>query len=472
MKRATTQLILSLGLLSFLGAQEGFQSGSSFNYYNPKNHSVEIGLHGGHFFSSGNIDFVPGYAVGIHARRALDHVFSLRLELLYGSANGEDDGNLNGFSNNFYSGTAHIVAALNNLKWNMRERRTNLYTLVGVGLNTFDVSIEENGEKIGEIGTDLALNLNLGAGIAFRINEKINIAIEHQAIAVMGNRSDLIDGTETLTSNASNRRTFSDILNYSNVRFNFNIGKSSSNTEPLYWLNPLETIINDVTLLKDTRVNMSDMDADGVIDQLDEEEATPEEAPVNVKGIAVDSDGDGLKDYEDKEPYSPMGGFEIDDEGVAQLPDIDALVNKLVEEKLKELLPAKDETEKSKVEIVSWYLPTIYFPSGSTQVQASDYGKVAAIGKVIRENPKLKFVITGHADVTGSAVRNNQLSYERALSVINYLVEKHKINRERLLLQWKGEDNNLVEGMYDVNRRVEVKVAGDEVEMAAPKPGN
>ena len=43
------------------------------------------------------------------------------------------------------------------------------------------------------------------------------------------------------------------------------------------------------------------------IDMLDQEVNTPAGAPVDTRGIALDSDGDNIADYKDKEPYSPPG---------------------------------------------------------------------------------------------------------------------------------------------------------------------
>ena len=51
-------------------------------------HMWEIGVHAGHFMNVGDIEFDPSWGAGIHIRRALDYIFSLRLDLMYGNPRG------------------------------------------------------------------------------------------------------------------------------------------------------------------------------------------------------------------------------------------------------------------------------------------------------------------------------------------------------------------------------------------------
>jgi len=55
----------------------------------PKN-AWELGLHGGHFFIDGDVDrTVPGgWGAGLHLRKAVNYVFSVRGDLFYGRATG------------------------------------------------------------------------------------------------------------------------------------------------------------------------------------------------------------------------------------------------------------------------------------------------------------------------------------------------------------------------------------------------
>jgi len=427
-----------------------------------KDHSWEIGLHAGHFFSNGNIDFKPGAAGGIHLRRALDYVFSLRATALFGSLKGEDPGNIRSNETIYYSGSLQIVAALNNLKWNMGERRTNLFVFGGFGLNSFEAELTEmidNQEITTVLDNDLAAQLEFGVGISFRINERFNIGIEHQVAYIVGNkRADLLDGVQTFTGN-EDRTTFRDLANYTSVRLNFNLSSKNQKTEPLYWMNPLEAIANDVQMLKDTRVTLSDNDGDGVIDALDEEEETPANAPVNVKGIALDSDSDGVKDYNDVEPYSEPGA-KVNEAGLSDKEDIMAQVEKLVEERLKAYQPAAPEkVETGELSLYDWYLPSVYFGSASHTVSVPDYGTLANVALVMKNNKDTRFAVIGFTDSAGAEDANNRLSYKRSKAVLELLVNKFNVPRSQLILQWKGEESSILEGSNPVNRRVEFHVA-------------
>ena len=55
----------------------------------PKN-AWELGVHAGHFFIDGDVDrtLPGGFGVGLHLRKAIHYVFSIRADLFYGQAKG------------------------------------------------------------------------------------------------------------------------------------------------------------------------------------------------------------------------------------------------------------------------------------------------------------------------------------------------------------------------------------------------
>lgn len=456
-------LVFSFIILAVFGMTAQTEIPTEDNVTSPtqKDHAWEIGLHAGHFFTSGNVDFKPGVAAGIHLRRALDYVFSIRVNGMYGNSKGEDPGNVRSNETTYFSGSLQAVAALNNLKWNMGERRTNLFVFGGFGVNSFEAELTES-EMVSKIDHDLTAQLEFGVGISFRINDRFNIGIEHQVGYILSSqRADLLDGVLTSASLVSpeDRTTFRDLVNYTSVRLNFNLSGKDQKTEPLYWMNPLEAIVNDVQLLKDTQVKLDDEDGDGVINALDEEEETPTDAPVNVKGIAVDSDKDGIPDYNDVEPYSEPGA-KVNGRGVSEKRDIVAEVERLVEERLKEYQPVMPEKEETgALSLYDWYLPSVYFSTGSYTVVIPDYGTLANVALVMKNNKDTRFSVIGFTDSAGSADANNRLSYKRSNSVVDLLVNKFGVPREQLVLQWRGEESSILEGSNPVNRRVEFHVA-------------
>lgn len=73
----------------------------------------------------------------------------------------------------------------------------------------------------------------------------------------------------------------------------------------------------------------------------------------------------------------------------------------------------------------------------------------------------VNFVIEGHTDSRGSDEYNMNLSYARAQAVKNYLVEKHHIDTDRLLVKGFGETQLIekadTEEAHSINRRVILK---------------
>jgi len=460
-------LVISFLLFAVVGltAQSETTLNTPNNTTEGKGHALELGLHAGHFFTAGNVDFKPGFGVGLHLRQALDYVFSLRASALYGQAKGEDPMNTRSNETTYFSGSLQAIASMNNLKWSMDERKTNLFVFGGFGVNSFEVELTQQ-DMVSKIENDLSVQLEFGAGISFRINERVNVGIEHQVAYVLNSkRADWLDGVQTLPNIEEDRMTFKDLINYTSVRINFNLSGKDEKTEPLYWLNPMESIANDVQLLKDTRVTLADEDGDGVIDALDEEEETVSGAPVNAKGISLDSDNDGVLDYNDLEPFSAPDA-KVNGRGVAEKVDIMAEVERMVEERLKEFQPAKPEI--GTLSLYDWYLPSIYFQTGVSTVTVPDYGTLANVALVMKNNRDTKFSVMGFTDSAGSENANNLLSYKRSKAVLETLVDKFGVPREQLVLIWKGEEASIVEGTNVVNRRVEFHVNNGEAEMSAP----
>ena len=232
------------------------------------------------------------------------------------------------------------------------------------------------------------------------------------------------------------------MINLSNIRLNFNIGQREGIKEPLYWASPFEDVMRDIAELKARpKFDLTDEDKDGIVDMWDEDTATPAGARVDAKGNAMDSDGDGVADYKDKEPYSAPG-YTVNGEGVAQIPEPSYItegdVNKIVDAKIKDYdLTAKDA-------VVNWYLPNVNFTNNSYTVARSEYEKLYQIGKVMRSNPQMKFVVRGYTDQTASENYNNVLSYNRAAATVDHLVNTYNIARNRLVLQWGGESENII----------------------------
>lgn len=428
-------------------------------------HMWEFGLHGGTAMSWGDVDYVPNWGAGFHFRRAMDYVFSLRGEALIAQLVSEDN-NDGSAETNWQSGSLQLLVSFNNLVWSAnRNRKVNVYGLVGGGINRFKVDVTTR------INTDLQpfdyvtqSHADVGAGLAFRLSNRFNLGFETKASMIFGTHSDRLDGV---------RRQDSDILSYSSVRLNFNLGNTEKRAEPLYWVNPMDMILQDVTELKNRpSFDMTDTDGDGVIDLVDQDNSTPEGVDVDTRGLPLDSDGDGVPNYQDDEPFLTESSKIVtsDPDGKPLTTEDD--VNRIVDEKLREMNAtggggaigsggAVGGANAGAVTMINSFLPTVHFNIDSYTIRYADYGHLASIAKLMQSNPELQIVVTGFTDKTASDSYNDDLSYRRASSAINHLVNVYGISRSRLILNYNGEDEPLVPstGSNMMNRRVEFRVA-------------
>lgn len=447
-----------------------------YRSFTPKD-QTEIGIDLGVPLVVGDIDTKIGFGGGVHVRKALDHIFSIRAGILYAKGKNENaEGPTTTSDLSWFSGDAQMVVALNNFRFDKPVRKILLNGFIGVGVDNFStdyVGVTQAGttSTTGKLDATTNFHVSGGVGIAFRVSPKFNIGIENTTYVVFGKNSDLLDSDQNVrTSDQSSVTSFRDLLHYPHLSLNFNIGgknkDGSMKSEPLYWANPLAQVSDAITALEARPIyDPTDTDADGIIDAIDEEDNSPAGARVDTKGVSLDSDGDKVLDYQDKEPYSPPG-YRVDAMGVAQVPKpiSEADVNRIVDAKIAAI---KFPEPKGG----DWFLPMVTFNDNRYDLRYSEYEKLYQVATVLKLNPALKVVVIGAADKRGSEQYNNVLSYNRAKAAIDFLVAQHGIARERLILNWVGEGSTIVpeEGSIMQNRRVEFRVAKGETEMARPE---
>ena len=120
-----------------------------------------------------------------------------------------------------------------------------------------------------------------------------------------------------------------------------------------------------------------------------------------------------------------------------------------------------------------WFLPMIHFGLDKYSIKNSEYGKLHNVATVMRLNPGIRVVASGHTDKLAGNCYNDVLSYNRANAAIDYLVSKYGISRDRFVLNWGGENTSLVptNSSNMMNRRVEFAVVTSESEMGRPDCG-
>jgi outer membrane protein OmpA-like peptidoglycan-associated protein/tetratricopeptide (TPR) repeat protein len=106
-------------------------------------------------------------------------------------------------------------------------------------------------------------------------------------------------------------------------------------------------------------------------------------------------------------------------------------------------------------------LNNIFFETASAMLLPESDSELDKLFKLLEQNPSMNVEISGHTDNVGSAESNQQLSEQRALSVVDYLQRKG-IATSRMTAKGYGAkmpvaDNNKEEGRAR-NRRTEFKV--------------
>lgn len=180
----------------------------------------------------------------------------------------------------------------------------------------------------------------------------------------------------------------------------------------------------------------SDSDGDGVNDGQDACPGTEAGVAVDQRGCALDSDGDTVADARDDCPGTPAGA-KVDDAGC-------------------EVVVEEDITREVALE----------FAFDSAEVQPRYYAEVERIAELLRRYPSADVEIAGHTDSVGSRRYNQQLSERRAGAVVELLVSRFDIERQRLDAVGYGESrprsSNDTPAGRDDNRRVEATIKAAE----------
>ena len=468
----------------------------------------EIGASAGYSFIEGDVSSRPGFGGGLSVRKALSHLFSGRLaytgSLNYGldyrpSFNSILLGNLanrpglnpyaNAYPNNrlyaiayrsqIHQGSAEVVVTLNNSSMYRGNPKVNYYLFGGYTFmsadvdvdalnasnqpynfqtfnfnrsrsaiksdlkNLMDLKYESNGPVVNGNRNNAGRNSNnqilrhgvtAGGGFAYKINTRVNLGIEQRF-----SMASFEDGFD-----AAPKGVNSDVLSFTSLRVNYNIGNASKRVEPLYWLNPNNFIFNELNKpqhMKMPPVVLPDADGDGITDQFDKEPNTPKGAPVDSRGVAKDTDGDGVPDYKDKELLTPQSCFPVNADGVGVCPESPCCIaNKEAISKLQECCKGTSCGISN--------LPSIQFKSNSAALSKDAMAILASVAGQIKANPTCKVKVIGYSGMGSSSKAAQQLSWDRVNAVIRYLVERQGIAEDRFIFTYgESGDNNTVDLM-------------------------
>ncbi|MCF6299407.1 MAG: OmpA family protein [Thiomicrorhabdus sp.] len=203
-----------------------------------------------------------------------------------------------------------------------------------------------------------------------------------------------------------------------------------------------------------------DNDRDGVVDRIDQCLNSAPGVTVNRFGCENDEDGDGVFDSKDKCPGTPKG-VSVDSHG-CEMIDIDKdKVNDNIDECLD--TPLNGAVNRHGCEPHEYVLTNIVFQSSSHDIQESQRAilrRDAALLSNLKEDEVV--LITGHTDYTASDDFNLRLSWRRANSAKQFIVNELGHIEQQVYINGYGEkypiaDNNTEEGKLK-NRRIELQV--------------
>ena len=169
------------------------------------------------------------------------------------------------------------------------------------------------------------------------------------------------------------------------------------------------------------------------MDSADACPGTPAGVAVDSRGCPLDTDGDGVPDYQDACPDTPAGA-QVDERGCP---------------------PELEETVTIDL--------NLEFDIDSAALRSAHYGEIRDVIDFMRQFPTSKAVIEGHTDNTGAETYNQGLSERRARAVRNYIETDGGIAGSRLSSVGYGESkpidtNDTAEGRQH-NRRVSAQVS-------------
>lgn len=117
-------------------------------------------------------------------------------------------------------------------------------------------------------------------------------------------------------------------------------------------------------------------------------------------------------------------------------------------------------------------LPNVLFKTNSSIIRYSSLEGISILGDSLRAHEEISLIIAGHTDGTGDFEHNDTLSFCRAKSVKDYLIDSCLIASNRVKIEGYGErcpieDNDSEEGKT-TNRRVEFRYFNTPSNCAVP----
>ncbi|MFW5966690.1 MAG: OmpA family protein [Persicimonas sp.] len=185
-----------------------------------------------------------------------------------------------------------------------------------------------------------------------------------------------------------------------------------------------------------------------------------------------DNDLDGIRDTNDQCPdeAEDYDGYEDEDGCPDRDNDDDGIVDREDEcpDEAEDYDGDEDEDgcpeERERVTVEKDEIKLeekVHFETDKSEILPESYPLLNEVAEVLENNPDIKIRIEGHTDSRGSQEYNQELSEERAGSIVDYLVDRD-IDRSRLESKGYGEtkpiEDNATKAGRAANRRVEMHI--------------
>lgn len=372
----------------------------------------------------------PGYLsptlnlghVDLGARYMFNEKFGLKLDYGFGSFK-ESDGEPS-FDTKYYrldlQGVANIGRIMN---FESFSRSFGLLLHGGAGIG--NVNPEEN--TYNDFTDDV---YNFIFGITPQIKLSNNIAL-------VGDISTILNGRQTVSfDGASVIRPSQDNGFYGangtwwtgTLGLQFYLGSSEEHADWFIAADKYATKEELATQINGIKDMLKDSDGDGVPDYLDKEPNTPVGARVNSAGTTMDSDSDGTPDHLDKCPFLPgpasTGGCPVEE--------------------------VKEEVDFFRKALNDGYV-NVYYAFDSAKPLGYSASAANYVSNFMKRNPGVKVEIKGYADELGPEDYNMKLSESRAKAVYDLLIATG-VDASRLSYKGYGEDTSVDKSSADARQ--------------------
>ncbi len=365
---------------------------------------------------------------GIHANLAFRYMFNdkfgLRFRGGYNDISQDEDASTFDFNSTYVQTSIEGVLNLGSIfdfqDWT-RKFNLQAYGGFGVGLLTTDF----------DMGDDYTASAVVGFTPMYKLSEKVSLKMDFMGIAnaTQDLNWDGLSGTQTAGIDG--------IMLNASIGLSVNLGKSSKNIDWYHLENDEDAEIVDLEdELNDLKDKLADTDRDGVPDYLDEEPNTVNGVTVNAKGVAVDTNQNGVPD------------------------EIESYLDKSYATKT-ELKDNKSGTSSGvfKSLIQQGYV-NVYFGFDKVYPESASINDINSVILYLRKNPNESVQLVGYTDSVGNQEYNKNLSNKRSQYIKDILISAG-ISESRIESMGSGVNPNIesdTEYTRSLARQVTIKL--------------